>query len=51
MSSLRAEAKTRPRASANVLFLDTDSAEIYTAFRGQMPGVEALLAQRGLKVA
>ncbi|HPG22085.1 MAG TPA: M3 family metallopeptidase [Amaricoccus sp.] len=28
-----------------------EAAELYTAFRGQMPGVEALLAQRGLKVA
>ena len=28
-----------------------DEAELYTAFRGRMPGVEALLAKRGLKAA
>ena len=28
-----------------------EAAELYTAFRGRMPGVEALLEQRGLKAA
>ena len=28
-----------------------DEAELYRAFRGRMPGVEALLEQRGLKAA
>jgi peptidyl-dipeptidase Dcp len=28
-----------------------DEAELYTAFRGRMPGVDALLAKRGLKAA
>lgn len=28
-----------------------DAADLYVAFRGRMPGVEALLAQRGLKAA
>ena len=44
---------TARRLAAEILSAggSRDEAELYRAFRGRMPGVEALLEQRGLKAA
>ena len=44
---------TAGRLVANILSAggSRDEADLYRAFRGRMPGVEALLAQRGLQVS
>ena len=47
------DAATAERLAANVYTAggSREAAELYVAFRGRMPGVEALLQQRGLKAA